>query len=188
MTNDQHHEWVVFLFEALHRDPPPGYTRCSLGQLIQCDKAAWARLGSTVQSVRQDATGGYPLGVALLALRSGPYIALYLSPVAKSHAPAGESWTRRPGPYQSSSDRNSKGKGKGKKGGAKGAKGTPPMPKDLHGKWHRTQQGDPICFGFNTSSGCAEKGIKPGERCRKGLHVCAEPCCQQRHSLTEHGK
>lgn len=111
-----------------------------------------------------------------------------LSPVAKSHAPAGESWTRRPGPYQSSSDRNSKGKGKGKKGGAKGAKGTPPMPKDLHGKWHRTQQGDPICFGFNTSSGCAEKGIKPGERCRKGLHVCAEPCCQQRHSLTEHGK
>ena len=77
MTNDQHHEWVDFLFEALHRDPPPGYTRCSLGQLIQCDKAAWARLGSTVQSVRQDATGGYPLGVALLALRSGPYIALY---------------------------------------------------------------------------------------------------------------
>ena len=38
-----------------------------------------------------------------------------LSPVAKSHAPAGESWTRRPGPYQSSSDRNSKGKGRVRK-------------------------------------------------------------------------
>ena len=189
MSHAQRSEWVVFLYEALHRDPPPGYSRCGLGQLIQCDKAAWSRLGSTVQQVRQDTTGQYPLGLALLALRSDPYIALHLAPVARAQSSGGDSWSRRPAPYQSSSgDKGHKGKGKGKKGSGKGAKGTPAMPKDLHGKWHRTPQGEAICFGFNTSAGCPEKGVKPGEKCRKGLHVCAEPRCQQNHPLQDHGK
>ena len=189
MSHAQHAEWVTFLFEALRREPPPGYAKSSLGQLIQCDKAAWGRLASCIQDIRQDAAGHYPLGVALLNLRHDPYIALYVSPVAKASASSSDSWNRRSVPYTAStSDRGGKAKGKGKKGTGKGSKGSPAMPRDLHGKWHRTPQGDAICFGYNTTAGCNEKGIKAGERCKRGLHVCAEPKCQQHHSLQEHGK
>lgn len=51
-----------------------------------------------------------------------------------------------------------------------------------------TAQGDPICFAFNSSSGCSEKGVTAGQRCRRGWHVCCEPKCQLPHSLQEHPK
>ena len=189
MSHAQHTEWATFLFEALHRDAPPGYSRPSVAQLLQCDRAAWARLGSTVNSIRQDQLGGYPLGDALLALRSDPYITLYLAPLARHGSTQSDSGRRNTGPYESTwHDRNTKGKGKGKKGSGKGGKGNPPMPRDLHGKWHKTPKGEPICFGYNTTQGCPEKNVKAGEKCRRGLHVCAEPKCQQAHPLHEHGR
>eukprot|EP00435_Cladocopium_sp_Y103_P044391 s1982_g12.t1 len=188
MSFEQHSTWETFLFEALHRDPPPGYSRPTLAQLIQCDKAAFARLGSQTTSVRQRDDGTYPLGEALLALRQDPNIALYLMPLGRSSsstsAPVGSpaQSTTRTHPY---SGGRPKGGGKGKKGGGKNA---PPIPAELRGKWYKNSSGEPICYGYNCKSGCAEKGIKPGGRCAKGLHICAEPRCGGHHSLQEHGK
>ena len=59
----------TFLFEAMRRDAPPGYSRPCLAQLLQCEKAAWSRLSSTTVEPRQRADGTYPLGEALLNLR-----------------------------------------------------------------------------------------------------------------------
>ena len=188
MSHAQHSEWCAFLFEALHREPPPGYNKPSLAQMLQCDRAAWSRLASTLNSVRQLDDGTYPFGEALLGLRQDPYIVLYLAPVAKPVVQTRDSWQPRAGPYTAPShDKGGKSKGKGKKGFSKGSKGTPAMPRELHGKWHKNAQGEPICFAFNTSQGCSEKGIKPGERCKKGYRICAEPRCQQSHALHEHG-
>ena len=111
-------------------------------------------------------------------LRSDPTIMLHLSPLAKSESikrsqdddTSGDKWVRL----------NSKGKGKSKKGKGKG-KGAPAMPSELRGKWHSVPNGDPICFGFNTSRGCNEKNVKAGERCSEGWHCCAEPRCQEPH-------
>ena len=64
---------------------------------------------------------------------------------------------------------SAKSKGKSKKGGK--GKGAPPMPKELQGKYHRTASGEPLCFGFNTSTGCPHKNVKPGERCSRGWHL-----------------
>eukprot|EP00435_Cladocopium_sp_Y103_P060549 s295_g22.t1 len=89
MSYNQHTEWETFLFEALHREPPPGYSRPSLTQLLQCDKAAFSRLASTLSSIRQRDDGSYPLGSELLDLRSDPMIALYLAPVSKPVHTAG---------------------------------------------------------------------------------------------------
>ena len=92
--------------EALHREPPPGYCRANISQLIQCDRAAWARLDSTLPSIRQDATGQYPLGIALLGLRADPHISLYLAPLAKAQpAGQGEQWNRRPGPFEAQKEK-----------------------------------------------------------------------------------
>jgi hypothetical protein len=60
MSYAQHALWETFLFEALHRDPPPGYGRPTLAQLLQCDRAAFSRLASTLSSVRQHEDGSYP--------------------------------------------------------------------------------------------------------------------------------
>ena len=185
MSFSQHCEWENFLFEALHRDAPPGYSKPTLSQALMCDRAAFSRLTERATEVRQRADQTYPLGEALLALRNDPNLALYLSPLATRStggAPS-QSSTWRPQPYQQERPGKSKGKGKSKKG-----RSGPPIPNELRGKYHKTPSGEPICFGFNCSTGCSDKSVQPGGRCARGLHVCAEPKCGQPHSLQNHGK
>ena len=134
LTYQQHNAWMCFLFESLHREVPPGYSKANLSQVVSCDKAAWARLATIGVSTREAADGSFPLGEALLALKSDPAIMLYLAPLAKpvqSAAPG----PSRPAPYQTSGGKAHAGKGKGKSS-AKGK--TPPMPQELRGKYHKT--------------------------------------------------
>ena len=182
MTFQQHSAWETFLFESLHREVPPGYAKAGLPQVVSCDKAAWARLATQNVAVREDANGNFPLGEALLALRNDPSIALYLAPLAKPVASPAASASHRPGPYTPHTPKAPKGRGKGG-----GKTKSLPMPAELRGKYHKTASNEPICFAFNTSAGCAHSAsVKPGERCPKGMHVCAEPKCQQNHSLQQH--
>ena len=190
MSFDQHGRWEQFLFESLHREPPPGFNRPSLGQILQCDKAAWQRLGTTVNEVRQRRDGTYPLGEALLALMHDPNITLFLMPVAKAASSSTSSpWRNqtqnRSEPYVQNTN---PGKGRGKSKSKKGGRGTPPIPTELRGKWHRTGSGEPLCFGFNCATGCNDKSVQPGQRCARGWHLCAEPKCQRPHSLQQHSK
>ena len=156
MSHAQHCQWETFLFEAMHREAPPGYSRPSLAQLLQCDKAAWSRLASTAVDLRQRADGSYPLGEALLNLRNDPNIALHLAPLMKQTAPpnygpnphGGGNQDHRGQPYVQPG--NAKGRGKGKKK-------NPPVPAELRGKWFKTPKGEPLCYGFNCSSGFPTK-------------------------------
>ena len=175
MSHEQHCQWETFLFESLHRETPPGYIRPSLAQLEKCEKAA------SFKKIRQTALGAYPLGEALLNLRFDPNITLYLAPLAKPTSSANPS-DHRSNPYEGPGPR--KGKGKGKDG--KGKRSSPPVPQELRDKWFKLSNGEPICFGYNCKSGCNSK-TKPGDKCAKGWHVCAEPRCQKNHSLTQHG-
>ena len=183
MSFQQHSAWETFLFESLHREVPQGYNRANLSQVVSCDKAAWARLATLNTPTREAADGTFPLGIALLNLKNDPAIALHLAPLAKPiHASSAA--PSRPAPYQPQAPRNQPGKGKGKSGGKNKS---PPMPMELRGKYHKTAANEPICFAFNTVAGCSHSStVKPGDRCPKGLHVCAEPKCQQAHSLQQH--
>ena len=182
MSFQQHSAWVTFLFESLHREVPQGYSRANLSQVVSCDKAAWARLATLNIPTREAADGSFPLGIALLSLKGDPSIALHLAPLAKP-VQTFPSAPSRPAPYHAQAPRPQSGKGKGK-GGSK--RKSPPMPAELRGKYHKTAANEPICFAFNTAAGCSHSSVKPGERCPKGLHVCAEPKCQQAHSLQQH--
>ena len=182
MTFQQHSAWETFLFESLHREVPPGYTKASLAQVVSCDKAAWSRLATLNCQVREDANGNFPLGEGLLALRLDPAIALYLAPLARPVQTAQPASSNRAAPYQAPAHKPQKGKGKS---GGKGK--SPPMPAELRGKYHKTANNEPICFAYNMAAGCSHSStVKPGERCPKGMHVCAEPRCQQHHSLLQH--
>jgi len=69
--------------------------------------------------------------------------------------------------------------GAGKKK-AKGA-GHDRLPAGLQGKRGKTDNTEPLCFNFNLPKGCT--GARPGERCSRGWHLCAQPSCSQAHSL-----
>ena len=116
MSHEQHCQWETFLFESLHCETPPGYSRPTLAQLIQCDKAAFGGLSSTLQNIRQAADGSYPLGIALLNLRTDPNITLFLAPLAKGPAPTNPGGLGvRANPYDGGGHGKGKGKGKGKR-------------------------------------------------------------------------
>ena len=185
MTYEQHSKWIAFLFAATQREMPPGYSKPSLHQLVACDRAAFAKLGSTMASVRARPDGTYPLGEQLLELKNDPLIVLHLAPLARSSSSAGgTSSTTRSTPYQSHRPDSSHGGQKPQKGKSKGK--TPPMPAELRGKWHKHSNGEPLCFGYNTSKGCTM--AQDGQKCSKGWHLCAEPKCLQPHSLQAHPK
>lgn len=181
MAFEQHSQWTNFFLQAMQREPPPGYSRPSLHQLMLCDRAAFTRLATTLGQVRPLADGTYPLGVGLLELRNDPMIALHLAPLAKS-TPSSSS-VQQPGSYgaqrqqKQSQQSGGKSKGKGKKGK------NPPLPLSLRGKWRRTARGEPLCFAYNIG-GCDRAG--DGQRRPKGWHLCAEPRCLMDHPLPKH--
>lgn len=80
MTFEQHTMWTSFLLQALQREPPPGYSKPGLHQLMLSDKAAFTKLASTMSSVRSKDDGSSQLGERLLELRSDPLITLHLAP------------------------------------------------------------------------------------------------------------
>ena len=182
MTFEQHTMWTSFLLQALQREPPPGYSKPGLHQLMLSDKAAFTKLASTMSSVRSKDDGSSQLGERLLELRSDPLITLHLAPLARLATAQPSNQRAAPCAPRPQGFPSQGGKGKGK-GGKKGKR--PPLPKALHNKWHRTGNGDPLCFAYNIG-GC--DGAKDGERRAKGWHFCAEPKCLQPHSLNNHAK
>ena len=80
-----------------------------------------------------------------------------------------------------------KGKGKSSKGKGSGRGGRSDrsrIPESLRNKKAKTSNDEPICYNYNLPCGCSEAA--PGERCRRGWHVCAEPGCHATHSILKH--
>ena len=57
MTFSKHDRYVQLLFNHLNRDPPVGYSRCSVSQLLAADRAAWCSLIEVNTKPRPDAAG-----------------------------------------------------------------------------------------------------------------------------------
>lgn len=185
-----HEAWANHLFSCMTQDVPTGYSRPTVQQLLLADKAAWTKLAESVPRVRRSDTGDLPLDTALQRMTCDPIIMMHLLPLGRSssssgpptkkvhHEPAESS--ERPWKQQKTRDKG-QGKGKSKKGGI------PSMPKELHNKWFKNAQGEPLCFAFNTTAGCSS-GLPAGQKCPKGWHLCCEPKCLGNHSLPQHGK
>ena len=72
-----HERYIAQLFGHLRKDPPQGYVKTSIQQLLRADRAVWAKIIEDNVSVRRDATG--PLDAAL----HSPEIAFHLVPLPK---------------------------------------------------------------------------------------------------------
>ena len=131
------------LFSHLNRDPPAGYNRCSVSQLLAADRAAWCSL-----------------------------IEVNTKPVAKPSAQPGTP-ANKPQPAKGNRKGSNRFKPYGSKGKGKGkGKADQRIPREIReaGGTASTPTGDPICFDFSLRK-CKEP--IENSRCRKGYHVCA---------------
>ena len=189
MTFTKHDKYVQMLFAHLNRDPPAGYNRCSVSQIIAADKAAWALLIEQNVKPRPDLAGVFALDSKLEEALKSYEVSFTLLPLA-SKAPVkpqpstpkaqpppqnpkgGKKGYNRFKPYQS--------KGKGK------AKYDQRIPKEIRdaGGTATTPDGSPICFDYSLRR-CKET-VAEGSRCKKGYHLCG--VCYGPHCLLDHKK
>ena len=187
-----HDKYVQLLFAHLNREPPSGYNRCSVSQLLAADKTAWCTLIERNVKPRPDAAGvlaldskleealkSYEVSFALLPMMSKPVAKTTPAPAPSTPKPqtsfpakGGKKGLNRFRPY---------GKGKGK---AK-TKYEPRIPNEIRsaGGTASTPDGDPICFDYSLKK-CKE--VVSDGRCRKGYHLCC--ICYGPHCMLDHKK
>ena len=193
MSFSKHDRYVQLLFNHLNRDPPVGYSRCSVSQLLAADRAAWCSLievntkprpdtagVSALDSKLEDALKSYEVSFTLLpapskqpAQKPAPAPANAAKPAAPMPAKGNRKGSNRFRPYVT------KGKGKGK------FRPDQRVPKEIRdaGGTASMPTGEPICFDFSLRK-CKES--VEGTRCRKGFHVCA--ICYGSHCMLDHKK
>ena len=195
--NTYHSELVAHLQEQ----PPVGYSHVSLQQVLRADRAVFTHLAERLHSLKTRADGLRPFQVQIATVLAQPAVTFHLLPLplhgssSKSPGPGGgpDSTTRRKAkreraftpPSQPVAERpssGSKGKGPGKGGTKRGR--DPNVPQSLIGKAMETPGGERLCWAFNLPSGC--EGAKPGEKCPRRWHLCAEPGCAKAHSVLQH--
>lgn len=200
--NNYHSELVAHLQEL----PPPGYSHVSLQQVLRADRAAFTYLAERLQSLKTRADGTKPFQRQLETVLVQPMVTFHLLPLPQHGGPrsagpgaSGEPTTPRrrkgkrerahtppgaaPGePARAVASAGLKGKGGGKTSSKRGR--GPNVPQSLIGKAMETPGGERLCWAFNLPSGC--QGAKPGEKCSRGWHLCAEPGCAKAHSVLHH--
>lgn len=195
-----HEHITAELLQAYLRPAQEGYQRITLEQLNRARQEIFKKLiKRTCAGVKHDSSGRRPLDVLVDQVLADPDVHLILMPLSKSSKPGSKGGKRKgdrssststcPQPSRRQKKRTNQqvqeptrrlekaevalgGRSKGK-GNSKSKNTT--MPTELMGMHSRDTNGNPICFGFNTKSGCdlAQKG----GRCKKGHPVCCVPRC-----------
>lgn len=197
MTYQNHDRYVQKLFGHLNRDPPSGFTRCSVSQVIAADRLAWSKCIEDNIKPRPDTAGILPLDAELSRKLESYEVSFSLLPLpTKPSAPAQPKQTQ-----SASAAHHPPSKGSGSKGNRKGkrfmpygqpAKGKgkiryeqriPQAIRDAGGVAN-TPDGDPVCFDFSLKK-CHSK-VSDGAKCDKGYHVCA--ICFGMRSMMDHKK
>ena len=187
VTHESYTRYLTTLFGHLHRDPPAGYARTSVSQLVAADKTVWQMILEEGVQPKRDEAGELALDSKLMESLHSYRVSFSLLPLVakKDNAPS------VPKPTKPTASHGGKGSNQPvqkpwlkAKGGKKGGKGKVRVPQHIFklGGTSSNPAGDPICFGYNSSSGCAEAA--DGAKCRRGLHVCAK--CYGLHGIQKH--
>ena len=198
MSFENHELLAGLLIAEMMRDPPPGFAKVSLDQILRADKEAFLLMGIMCpHGIRRDGKFTRPLDDIMLKLLEKSSFRMHLHPLPLGAPPrAGKrerdddevsELRREIGRLKKQIDSqpgsSSQGQDAGK-GGAKNRKKRGNMPADLQGMMGRTVDDQPICYDYNRKCGC--DAAVAGERCRRGFHVCCFPNCGKNHSLSEH--
>eukprot|EP00435_Cladocopium_sp_Y103_P009876 s4862_g2.t1 len=191
IRHETYTRYLTTLFGHLHRDPPAGYARCTVSQLIAADKLVWQALLEEGVRPKRDEAGVLALDDKLLETLQSYRVSFSLLPLL-SRAQTSSSGPRKPG-KPSNSDTGGKGSSHAvqkpwikNKGGKKGAKGKPRVPHHIFklGGTASNPEGEPICFAYNSEGGC--KSAAEGAKCSRGLHICAK--CAKKPEQIQHDR
>ena len=187
ISHDCYTRYLTTLFGHLHRDPPSGYARTTVSQLVAADRTVWQMLLEESVQPKRDEQGVLALDTKLMESLHSYRVSFALLPlIAKKDSVASPSKPAKPAA-------NSGGKGANvpvqkqwlkPKGGKKGGKGKVRVPSHIFklGGTASNPSGEAICFGYNSSSGCSEAA--DGAKCRRGIHICAK--CYGMHAIQHH--
>ncbi|CAE7298427.1 unnamed protein product [Symbiodinium sp. CCMP2592] len=167
--------WHQKLMKARLTTPPPGYQQVTFAQLQNADSRLFLELQDHTRTGIQSDAKGRPIDGIIDSVSCMHEVVSQMQPLqggpSSSYGPS-EPARLRESPY--------KGKGKGKDG--KGKKRFVAMPSELRGCNSHTAKGHPICYAFNLGS-CPNKVT--GNKCEKGLHICAVPKCGMNHAAVK---
>ena len=181
ITYTSYSKYLTALFAHMHRDPPAGYSRTSVSQVVAADKAVWAKLLEDGVRPRRDQAGEFPLDKELLKALESYAVSFTLLPLPQqkktSVQPAA---TPKQKAEVKTTQFNKQSKGKGK---SKGSNKGPRVPYQIvqAGGVGKTPDGSNICFKYNIE-GCND--APDGSACKRGKHCCAK--CFGNHSMKNH--
>lgn len=192
---ETHEKYLQQLTSHLRNDPPPGYVRPSLPQLLKVDRQVFLYLIQVGVELKRlpnnmldmdtkllEALHSYEVGFHLLPLpkanakQDGPAV----TEPQQTYAPSKGGWKgNRFQPYKG---KGSHGPGKGKQ---KGAKGAALLPKFLLGRDNVgvDSHGRRLCFNYQAGR-CTD--APDGGQCDRGYHLCCRKNCFAPHPEKDH--
>ena len=167
-----HQTWLQQLLTTLAKDPPEGYSKVRIDQVVKADRELFTIMANEIKgTLRPDPAGKMPMDEAMKLLRVDPRVTMHLLPLPKG---------RSSNDKRGLDDVDPKVK--------KAPKKKPPTkkaaalcPDELKGHHQRDESGSNICWAFNLAAGCKEK--THGNKCKKGVHKCAK-CLRTNHGLS----
>ena len=180
ITYSSYSKYLTALFAHMHRDPPSGYARTSVSQLISADKAVWSKLLEDGIKPRRDQAGVLALDSQLMKALESYQVSFAVLPLPQQRKAAPSAASPKPKAAVKTPQFNKTPKGKGK---SKGSNKGPRVPYQIiqAGGVGKTPDGSNICFTYNIE-GCDD--ASDGSTCKRGKHCCAK--CFGNHSLKDH--
>lgn len=185
-----HERYLQALFSHLRNEPPAGYAKPTLQQILKADRQTFMKLIQNDVPIRRDPSNNLALDTELMNMFASYEVGFHLLPLPKAPQTIGggkgdKSWWAT----RSHSDaRDQPYKGKGKHKGKGKSKDRPNiMPKELQHKdnvsvdLHNRR----LCFNYNMGKCTA---APDGGQCDRGHHCCMRKGCHAPHPVTEHGK
>lgn len=171
------------LFAHLHRDPPKGFARCSVSQLVAADKMVFQVMIEKGVKPKRSTGGDCAMDTELLEALHSYQVSFGLMPLPAKAEKEKEKEKKKTEVPKNAFDKNAKGKGKGKgKAGVRQRFFKIPQAIYQKGGVAETPAGEAICFSYNLSH-CANG--PDGGSCAKGKHVCCK--CFGAHGIKDHG-
>ena len=194
MSWESHGRYLQALFSHLRTEPPEGYVKPTLQQVLKADRQVFLTLIWQDVSVRRRDDDTLEMDAQIMEALKTYEVGFHLMPKPKS----GDSKAQQSSSQRSSSPPSawqprgsqpySKGGNKGKpKGKGKGKRAANILPAELQNKGcvgvddHNRR----LCFNFNLNK-CQDAAH--GAECNRGWHLCMKKGCHAPHSVLDHDK
>ena len=188
LSYKHHDKWLEKIMACRLEAVPYGFARTTFQQIEAADKRLFILLAEKTRSGIKATTAGRPCDNHFVTCMESTEVMSILQPKPiavkgkDDEPPSKRLRTEKPVFEKGSPNRNAKGKGKSK--GKQSQNQFMRIPNELLslGCTATTSQGHRLCFSYNLKK-CSNS--VQGQRCEKGLHLCAVKGCFKQHAALD---